>query len=733
MKFDSPYNPKEVEEKIYKLWEKSGFFNPDKLPNKRTKKFSVMMAPPNITGSLHLGHALENISIDILMRMKRMQGFKTLWLPGIDHAGIATQNVVEKELRKQEIRRRDLGREKFIEKVWEWKEKYGHIILDQLKKLGALPDWSRVRFTLDADYVKAVQEAFIHYYKKGWIYRGERVVNWCPRCETSISDLEVEYKEEKAKLYYIKYPLADKSDFITVATTRPETMLGDTAVAVNPKDKRYKNLIGKFAILPIQNRKIPIVADHSIDMKFGTGAVKITPAHDITDFEISLRHDLPKPQIIDEKGIMTAEAGKICEGLKVNDCRNKVIEKLQEIDLLKRIEDYAHNAAYCERCGTKIEPQLSKQWFLKMEEPVKLAMKAIKNKETAIYPKKWENVLIDRLNNERDWNVSRQLWWGHRLPIWFHEPKCEPRKGHESDIVKCQEFIVSLEEPKCQFCDAKFVQSPDVLDTWFSSALWPFATLGWPDKVQDLQNYYPTDFITSAREILNIWILKMIFSGKEFTGKSPFRAAHIHATILTREGKRMSKSLGTGVDPMSLIEKYGADATRFGLTWQAMGNQDIHWSEEHVIAGKKFCNKIWNASRFVLQNANSKIPAFAKASTGKQNPKSKTAADKKILTGLKKLQKDVEKSIEKYEFGKALHRLYDFFWHQYADVYIEAAKRQLTDKKLQVATQNILFYVHLNLLKLLHPFLPFITEEIWSRFFVNKKSRNLLLIENWPK
>ena len=733
MKFDSPYNPKEVEEKIYKLWEKSGFFNPDKLPNKRTKKFSVMMAPPNITGSLHLGHALENISIDILMRMKRMQGFKTLWLPGIDHAGIATQNVVEKELRKQEIRRRDLGREKFIEKVWEWKEKYGHIILDQLKKLGALPDWSRVRFTLDADYVKAVQEAFIHYYKKGWIYRGERVVNWCPRCETSISDLEVEYKEEKAKLYYIKYPLADKSDFITVATTRPETMLGDTAVAVNPKDKRYKNLIGKFAILPIQNRKIPIVADHSIDMKFGTGAVKITPAHDITDFEISLRHDLPKPQIIDEKGIMTAEAGKICEGLKVNDCRNKVIEKLQEIDLLKRIEDYAHNAAYCERCGTKIEPQLSKQWFLKMEEPVKLAMKAIKNKETAIYPKKWENVLIDRLNNERDWNVSRQLWWGHRLPIWFHEPKCEPRKGHESDIVKCQEFIVSLEEPKCQFCDAKFVQSPDVLDTWFSSALWPFATLGWPDKVQDLQNYYPTDFITSAREILNIWILKMIFSGKEFTGKSPFRAAHIHATILTREGKRMSKSLGTGVDPMSLIEKYGADATRFGLTWQAMGNQDIHWSEEHVIAGKKFCNKIWNASRFVIQNANSKIPAFAKASTGKQNPKSKTAADKKILTGLKKLQKDVEKSIEKYEFGKALHRLYDFFWHQYADVYIEAAKRQLTDKKLQVATQNILFYVHLNLLKLLHPFLPFITEEIWSRFFVNKKSRNLLLIENWPK
>jgi len=702
MKFDSPYNPKEVEEKIYKLWEKSGFFNPDKLPKRyklKAKSYSVMMAPPNITGTLHLGHALENTIIDILVRMKRMQGFKTLWLPGIDHAGIATQNVVEKELRKNGLRRQDLGREKFIEKTKEWKEKYGTIILDQLKKLGISPDWSRTRYTLDPNYTKAVQTAFAHYYDKGWIYRGERVINWCPRCETGISDLEVEYREEKSKLYYIKYPLAPRqargdNDYIVVATTRPETMLGDTAVAVGPKDSRYKKLVGKFAVLPIQNRKIPIIADIAVDPKFGTGAVKVTPAHDVADFEISLRHNLPKSQIIDERGAMTKEAGLVCAGLKADDCRLKIIGELQKLGLLQKIEDYTHNIAYCERCGSKIEPRLSKQWFLKMGKLAQSAIKAVKNKETIITPKKWEKVLIDRLKNERDWNISRQLWWGHKIPI-------------EGET--------------------------DVLDTWFSSALWPFATLGWPldaghsaelsrsprgkpQKNNDLKTYYPTDYVTSAREILNIWIAKMIFSGKEFMGKTPFKVAHIHATILTEDGKRMSKSLGTGIDPMLLIDKYGADATRFGLIWQCMGGQDIHWSEEHVVAGKKFCNKIWNASRFVLlQIGNNKPPASAKASAGKQ-----TLADKKILLGLKKLQKDVEKNIEKYEFGKALHRLYDFFWHRYADIYIETAKKQ---------PANVLLYVHLNLLKLLHPFLPFITEEIWSAF----NNKNMMMIEDWPK
>ena len=695
MKLDSAYDPKKTEDRIYKIWEQSGFFNPDKLPGRRTKKFSVMMAPPNITGSLHMGHVLENTEVDILVRVKRMRGFKTLWLPGIDHAGISAQNVVEKELRKRGLRRQDIGREKFIEKVKEWKEKYGTIILDQLKKLGVSPDWSRTRYTLDADYSKAVLEAFNHYYKKRWIYRGERVINWCPRCETGISDLEVEYKEEKSKLYYIKYPLAPRqargdNDYIVVATTRPETMLGDTAVAVNPKDGRYKNLVGKFIILPIQNRKIPVIADISIDMKFGTGAVKVTPAHDVTDFELSLRHNLPKIQIINERGIMTAEAGKIYEGLKTGECRDRVVEELQKLGFMEKIEDYKHNVAFCERCGAKIEPRLSKQWFLKMSELAKLALEAIKKKETVIHPKKWEKVLVDRLKNERDWNISRQLWWGHRIPL---------------------------------------SEETDVLDTWFSSALWPFATLGWPasakasadkpQKTKDLENYYPTDFITSARDILNIWIAKMIFSGMEFTGKSPFKVAHIHATILNKEGKRMSKSLGTGVDPLELIDKYGADAVRFGVIWQAMGNQDIRWSEEHVVAGKKFCNKIWNASRFVLMAQNGKFEM--------RNSKL-TSADKKIIGNLKKVTTEVDGLIEKYEFGKALHKLYEFFWHQYADIYIEAAKRQLADKKSKIQTQKTLLKIHTDLLKLLHPFMPFITEEIWAQF-----SKDLLIIEKWPE
>lgn len=701
MKFDSPYNPKETENKIYKLWEKSGFFNPDKLPGKRTKKFSVMMAPPNITGSLHLGHALENTMVDILVRMKKMQGYKTLWLPGTDHAGIAGQNAVEKELRKQGIRRQDLGREKFLEKMWKWKEKYNHIILDQLKKLGALPDWSRTKFTLGPDLNPAVEAAFMHYYKKGWIYRGERVINWCPRCETAISDLEIEYQEEKNKLYYIKYPLADKiglpaggQGFIMVATTRPETMLGDTAVAVNPKDSRYKNLIGKFVILPIQNRKIPVISDIAVDINFGTGAVKVTPAHDVTDFEIAQRHNLPIIQVIDEHGAMQGDIPVFYKGLSTVDCRQELIEKLEHLKLIEKIENYAHNVGHCERCGTKIEPRLSKQWFLKMSELSKLAMKAIKKKEVFLYPKKWEKVLLEWLKNVRDWNISRQLWWGHKIPL-------------EGET--------------------------DVLDTWFSSALWPFSTLGWPNKTKDLKTYYPTDFITSAREILNLWIARMILSGKEFTGKTPFKSVYIHGTILTRDGKRMSKSLGTGVDPLLLVDKYGADATRFGLMYQNLGNQDIRFSEDAMITGKKFCNKIWNASRFVLlaQNeiSNSKFLISKKI----LNPKPQTEADKKILLGLKKLQKDVEKLIEKYEFGKALHKLYNFFWHQYADIYIETAKKQLTDAKLKAQTQKILLKVHTDLLKLLHPYLPFITEAIWETFGKLNKSKKLIMIENWPK
>ena len=674
--FDKPYDPKEHEDKIYKLWEESGFLNPDKLPGARKKHFSIMLAPPNVTGSLHMGHALEHAASDVLVRFKRMQGYKTLWLPGTDHAGIATQNVVEKELKKHGISRHDLGREKFLEKVWEWKEKYGNIILDQMKKIGASCDWSRTRFTMDPEYQEAVKEAFLHYQKKGWIYQGERVINWCVRCRTSLSDLELEHEEEKGKLWFIRYPLKEaptqgrSDDFIVVATTRPETMLGDTAVAVNPKDKRYKNLVGKKVLLPIQNKEIPIVSDRRIKMDFGTGAVKVTPAHDMLDEQIGFDHKLATPKIIGENGRMANEAGKDFEGLKILEAREKVIAKLQELGLVEKIEDYTHNVAKCYRCGSVIEPLLSKQWFLKMDELAKTAARAVKDKKIIFHPKRWEKIYFDWLKNIKDWTISRQIWWGHKIPI---------------DGVD------------------------DVLDTWFSSALWPFATLGWPKKTENLKKFYPTDALTNDRGIINLWDARMIFSGLEFMETSPFKDLLIHATILTKDGKRMSKSLGTGIDPMDLINKYGADATRFGLIWQAMGGQDIHWSEEHVIGGKKFCNKIWNAARFVLQNKNLK--------TNKKTP-----ADKKILAQLAKTQKQVSKLIDKYDFGKALHILYDFFWHDFCDVYIEESKKNMN--------AEVLAYVLKESLKLLHPFMPFITEKIWGEM---PNGKNLLIIEEWTR
>ena len=699
MKFDSPYNPKETEGKIYKIWEKSGFFNPDNLSNRKGKNFSVMMAPPNITGSLHMGHVLENTEVDILVRMKRMKGFKTLWLPGIDHAGIAAQNVVEKELRKKRLRRQDLGREKFIKKVEEWKEKYGNIILDQLKMLGISSDFSRTRYTMDLGYTKAVVEAFNHYHKKGWIYRGERVINWCIRCATSISDLEVNYVPEQTKLYFIKYgPL-------TLATTRPETKLGDTALAVHPGDSSYKKYVGKSLEIesidnglplnqPAKTKKIKIyvVADKSVDPKFGTGIIKVTPAHDITDFEIGKRHNLPSITIIDEHGRMNSNAGSRYQNMKISEAREQIVKDLQNLGLIEKIEDYNHNIARCGRCDSIIEPLPSKQWFLKMDKLAKLAIDAIKSKETIIHPKKWERILLNRLKNERDWNISRQLWWGHKIPV----------KGEV-----------------------------DVLDTWFSSALWPFATLGWPDSTKDLKNYYPTDFITSARDILNIWISKMVFSGMEFISKSPFKTAHIHATVLNKEGKRMSKSLGTGVDPMGLIEKYGADAVRFGITYQNMGNQDIKFSEDAMITGRKFCNKIWNASRYVVGHIGESSvapPADWQAGLAKEDKlRPKTQADKEILKNLEKTTKEVSDRIEKYEFGKALHKLYDFFWHNFCDVYIEKSKTQLSEPKLAENTKIILYKVLTDSLKLLHPFTPFITEEIWLQF-----NQDLILIQAWP-
>lgn len=664
------YNSKEVEKKIYQFWLKSGFFNPDKLPGKREKKYTIVIPPPNITGELHIGHALNATIQDILIRWKRLQGFKTLWLPGIDHAGIATQNVVEKQLKKEGLTRFDLGKEKFLEKVWQWVKKYKNVILDQFKKLGCSLDWSRTKFTLDKEYSKAVEKAFLYYYKKGWIYRGKRPINWCPRCRSSLSDLEIEYKEEKGSLWYIKYPL------ITVATTRPETMLGDTAVAVNPKDKRYKKIVGKKIILPLTNRQIPIVADKLVNPKFGTGAIKVTPAHNLIDYEISLRHKLPMIQVIDEEAKITKEAPLSYQGLKILEARKKIIEDLKELKLLEKIEDYSFSLPKCYRCNTILEILPSEQWFLKMKELAKMAEIPVKKGKIKLHPKRFEKGYFDWLRNIKDWCISRQIWWGHKIPI----------KGVE-----------------------------DVLDTWFSSALWPFAVFGWPEKNKsDLKKFYPTDFLSTAKDIINLWVARMIFSSMELTKKIPFKDVYVHSTVLTKEGKRMSKSLGTGIDPLDLIEKYGADATRFGIAYQIMGNQDIRFGEDNMVMGRKFCNKLWNAARFVL------------GQKGKSKNKKLTEIDKKILNSLTKTIKAVNQALEKFHFGQAAHQLYNFFWHDFCDKYIEEFKNQ----KSEIKNQKVLNYVLLTSLKLLHPFMPFITEEIYQK--LPRKEKKCLMIEKWP-
>jgi len=694
-KTSAAYNPKETEPKIYRQWEKSGFFSPASAkasagrPDKKKKTYVIALPPPNITGSLHMGHALNATIQDILIRWKRLQGYKTLWLPGTDHAGIATQNVVEKELKKQGLTRHDLGREKFLRKVWQWKEEYGNRILDQLKQIGCSCDWSRTAFTMDKDYQKAVEEVFLHYYKKKWIYQGKRVVNWCPRCQTSLSDLELEYKEEKTHLWFIKYPLADKSKkHLTVATTRPETMLGDTAVAVNPSDKRYKTLVGKKVALPLTNREIPIVADKAIEMEFGTGAVKVTPAHSMTDAEIAQRHNLPSIQVISDKGRMTKRASSDFASLTVSDARYKVIEELKKRNLIEKIEDYVHQVPVCYRCGNKIEQLISQQWFLKMDQLAKMAIQAVETNQVKFHPLKWEKVYLDWLSNIKDWCIPGQIWWGHKIPI---------------DGVD------------------------DVLDTWFSSALWPLTILGWPKKTKDLKEFYPTDTLSTARDIINLWVARMVFSGLEFMKKAPFENVFIHPTVVNKEGKRMSKSLGTGVDPLKLIDQYGADATRFGLAYQVLDNQDIKFSEDSILAGKKFTNKIWNASRFVLQQIEGKkinlsTPSQIKSAKFQKNL---TGADKKILKQLADTAKKINADLEKFRFGHAAHILYDFFWRDFCDKYIEAVKKQDTKE-----TKQVLVYVLTQSLILLHPFIPFVTESIYQK--LPFKREKFLMIEKWP-
>jgi valyl-tRNA synthetase len=691
------YNPQENEVKIYRLWEKSGYFNPDKLPasltgrsvKKTAKKYSIVIPPPNITGELHMGHALNNTLQDVLIRWKRMQGYRALWLPGTDHAGIATQNVVEKELKKEGQARHDLGREKFLERVWAWQKKYGHLILEQLKKLGCSCDWSRTAFTMDKNYQEAVKTAFLHYYQKGWIYQGKRMINWCPHCQTSLSDLELEYEEEKSHLWYLKYPLLKEKKYIIVATTRPETMLGDTAVAVHPQDNRYKNLIGRKVILPLVNRQIPIIADKAVDPQFGTGAVKVTPAHSPVDAEMAERHNLHFIQVISDKGRMTKQAGKNFASLTVLEARQKVVEEFKKQGLLEKIKDYTHQVPRCYRCHTLVEPLFSQQWFLKMDKLAEQAIKVVKNGQIKFHPKRWEKVYFDWLKNIKDWCISRQIWWGHQIPL-------------EGET--------------------------DVLDTWFSSALWPLAPLGWPKKTKDLEKFYPTDTLSTARDIINLWVARMIFSGLEFMKKVPFTDVYIHATVLNEEGKRMSKSLGTGVDPLELINQYGADATRFGLIYQTFEGQDMKFSEDNIIMGKKFANKIWNASRFTLQqigNDKLEIPDDKKIKSPRFQ-KNLSPADKRIIKKFKVIVQKITKELENYQFGQAAHLIYDFFWHDFCDKYIEISKKQ---NNLQ--TQQVLVYVLSNSLKLLHPFMPFVSETIYQK--LPFKEKELLMIEDWPK
>jgi len=660
------YDPKSTEDRIYSLWLQSNAFQPKVQKDK--KPFTIVIPPPNVTGSLHMGHALNNTIQDILIRRSRMKGIPTLWLPGTDHAAIAIQNVIEKQLAKEGISRQEIGREKFIERVWKWIDEYGDIIIGQLKKMGCSCDWSRKRFTMDDDYTEAVNTAFMHYHEKGWIYQADRVINWCVRCQTSLSDIEVEYKEQQGKLYYFKY---DKNFPISIATTRPETKLGDTAVAVNPEDKRYKEYIGKSFDVNFAGvkRTIKIIGDKAIDQKFGTGAVGVTPSHSLADSEMAEKNNLESIIVIDKYGKMTEDAGEF-QGMKTAEVREKVLEWLEQKNLLEKTEDITNNLSVCYRCGREIEPQPSKQWFLKMKELVKPAIDAIKKDEIKLTPPRWKKVYLDWMENIRDWCISRQIWFGHKIPI----------EGEE-----------------------------DVLDTWFSSALWPFATLGWPQKTEDLKYFYPTDILTTARDLNMLWVVRMIFSGYEFMDEKPFSQVYIHPTVFNKEGKRMSKSLGTGVDPIELIDKYGADATRFGLTYINTGTQDMKFDENAILAGKKFANKIWNITRFILMNLENNKVQTAKSN---QIPNPKTQNDGKILKRLEEVTKSYNKNLDNFRFGQAAHDLYEFIWHDFADIYIEESKKQNDDN-----TFEILFFVLRNSLTLLHPIMPFITEEIWQTLY----------------
>ena len=700
------YDPKSFEERIYKKWLDNKYFLAKPDPNK--KPFTVVIPPPNITGQLHMGHALNDTIQDSIVRYKRMKGYEALWLPGTDHASIATEVKIVQKMREEGLTKDDVGREGFLKRAYAWKEQYGGRIVEQLKKMGFSCDWDKLAFTMDERCSKAVREVFVNLYNKGLIYRGDRIINWCPECGTAISDAEVEYETEEGRLWHLKYPIENSDEFIIVATTRPETMLGDTAVAVNPSDKRYTALVGKNVVLPLVGRKIPIVADRYVDKAFGTGAVKITPAHDPNDFEVGVRHDLSVIRVMNDDATMNENAGKY-EGLSREEARKAIVADMDKLGLLVKIEKHEHNVGHCYRCHTSIEPIVSKQWFVKMEELAKPAIKAVTDKEISFLPKRFEKQYLHWMNNIRDWCISRQLWWGHRIPVFYCD-HCGYETASKEDLKVC---------PKC---GKPMRQDEDVLDTWFSSALWPFSTLGWPDKTPELDYFYPTDVLVTAYDIITFWVARMIFSGLEHMHEVPFREVLIHGIVRDEQGRKMSKSLGNGVDPLVVIDKYGADSLRFSLVNGIAPGSDIRFSEDKLESYRNFMNKIWNASRFVLMNAeNVEIKDI-------DDIKKLTSADKWILSKLNSTVASVTKFMDKYEVGLAATRLYEFIWSQFCDWYIELSKTALysSDDEKRSDTVSVLVYVLRETLKLAHPIIPFITDEIYDAL-PNKDAEDIMI------
>ena len=702
------YNPAEIESRLYEKWENKKYFHAE--VDRSKKPFTIVMPPPNITGQLHMGHALDNTLQDILIRFKRMQGYSALWVPGTDHASIATEAKVVEKIAKEGLTKEFLGREKFLDRVWDWKKEYGGRIVKQLKKIGSSADWDRERFTMDEGCNKAVKEVFVNLYNKGLIYRGERIINWCPCCLTSISDAEVEYEDQAGSFWHLRYPLSDGSGYIEMATTRPETMLGDTAVAVNPDDERYKDYVGKTVILPIVHREIPIIADEYVDMEFGTGVVKITPAHDPNDFEVGLRHHLPVINVLTEDAKIVDEYEKYA-GLDRYEARKAIVADLEAEGALVKIEPHDHNVGTCYRCHTTVEPRVSKQWFVKMEELAGPAIEAVKSGKTRFVPEHFDKTYYHWLENIKDWCISRQLWWGHRIPAFY----CDC----------CNEVVVTKENKAvCPKCGKEMRQDPDTLDTWFSSALWPFSTLGWPDKTEELDYFYPTSTLVTGYDIIFFWVIRMMFSGIEHTGKAPFDTILIHGLVRDSQGRKMSKSLGNGIDPLEVIDKYGADALRLTLvTGNAPGN-DMRFYWERVESSRNFANKVWNASRFIMMNLD-------KAEVRDVDVTELTDADKWILSKVNTLAKDVTDNMENYDLGVAVQKIYDFIWEEFCDWYIEMVKPRLwnDDDTTKAAALYTLKTVLINSLKLLHPYMPFITEEI----FCNLSDEESIMISKWPE